>query len=146
MNHMNVLVCYLTYGGNTQEVAELIQAHLMEQGHAVSMYRLESGPNPDLGAFDAIFLGTFTYLQGSTPEEMKDFVYDVGYKPSNVYIFGTGDTQFGGDELFCRAADRLAKFYESRFPPLKIEQSPRGSQEQLVREWTEGVLEQCLVY
>lgn len=143
---MNVLVCYLTYGGNTEEVAELVQETLLAEGHSVTLYRLESGAIPDVRAHDALFLGTFTYMKGNTPEEVKDFVQDVGYKPPHVYVFGTGDTQYGGDELFCRAADRLATFYESPYPPLKIEQSPRGSQEGLVESWVKGALEQCLVY
>lgn len=55
-------------------------------------------------------------------------------------MFGTGETQFGGDELFCLAAVKLARFYDSKWQPLKIEQSPRGSQETRVKEWVEGVL------
>lgn len=85
-------------------------------------------------------IGTFTWGKGATPDDVKDFVYEIGYKPPNVFIFGTGDTQFGGDTLFCHATDKLAKFYQSSYEPLKIEQSPRGSQETKVMEWTEGVL------
>jgi flavodoxin I len=63
-----------------------------------------------------------------------------------VFIFGTGDTQFGGDTLFCKAANKLAKFYASPFPLLKIEQSPRGPQEKIVMRWTEGVVNYCNHY
>lgn len=55
---------------------------------------------------------------------MKDFIWEIGYKPENVAVFGTGDTQFGGDELFCKAVDKLVQFYNSKWPGLKIEQSP----------------------
>lgn len=71
---------------------------------------------------------------------------EVGYKPGNMVIFGTGDTQFGGDDLFCRAADKLARFYESSFPVLKVEQSPRGSQENKIEQWLEGVLDNAKSY
>lgn len=91
-----------------------------------------------------MIIGSFTWDKGATPDEVKDFVADVGYKPANVYVFGTGDTQFGGDALFCNAAVRLARFYESNYEPLKIEQSPRGSQEMTVVKWTEGVLKHWL--
>ena len=72
---------------------------------------------------------------------MKDFVLEVGYKPDNVALFGTGDTQFGGDDLFCRAVDKLATFYHSKWDGLKIEQSPRGYQEIRIDQWMEGVLQ-----
>ena len=87
-----------------------------------------------------MIIGSFTWDKGATPDEVKDFVADVGYKPANVYVFGTGDTQFGGDALFCNAAVKLARFYESEYAPLKIEQSPRGTQEIDVMNWTEGVI------
>ena len=85
-----------------------------------------------------MLIGSFTWEQGATPDEVKDFVADVGYKPENVYVFGTGDTQFGGDALFCNAAVKLARFYASAYEPLKIEQSPRGVQQEKVIEWSKG--------
>ena len=134
------IICYLSYSGNTEEIAELIEAKLINNEIAVDMYEIGIDPPIDLANYDFVFLGTFTWDHGSTPDEIKDFVLEVGYKPKNVSVFGSGDTQFGGDELFCRAVDRLAKFYESEMPPLKIEQSPRGSQEDRVNSWLEGVL------
>lgn len=138
---MKVAICYASYSGNTQEVAELISGYLVEKGHEVTLYRIDGRtPPPSLLDFDIIFIGTFTWGKGETPHIVKNWIADVGYKPSNVFVFGTGDTQFGGDELFCKATDKLAKFYNSELPPLKIEQSPRGAQENKVREWTKGVL------
>ncbi|MBS4209863.1 flavodoxin [Bacillus sp. FJAT-50079] len=145
---MRVLICYASYSGNTQEVAELIKKKLAEKAHDVFLYRIGpgSGEIPDPSLFDLMLIGTFTWGKGATPNEVKDFVYEIGYKPPNVFVFGTGDTQFGGDDLFCHAAVKLAKFYQSSFEPLKIEQSPRGIQEEKVLTWTEGVLTHCLNY
>lgn len=134
------IICYLSYSGNTEEIAEIIEEKLLLDRIDVDMYEIGIDPPVDLAKYDFIFVGTFTWDHGSTPDEIKDFVLEVGYKPKNIAVFGSGDTQFGGDELFCRATDRLAKFYESVMPPLKIEQSPRGSQEALVKSWLEGVL------
>lgn len=134
------IICYLSYSGNTEEVAELLEKHLIIHGYQVDMYEIGYGIIPDLSQYDLKLFGTFTWDQGVTPDDMKDFVAELGYKPDNVAIFGTGETQFGGDEWFCRAADRLAKFYNSKFKPLKIEQSPRGSQEEKVKTWIEGVI------
>jgi len=137
----DVLIAYLSYSSNTQEVAEILQETAESRGLHVHLNRIGMDPPIEPERYRYILIGTFTWEKGSTPDEVKDFVLEVGYKPPNVAVFGTGDTQFGGDELFCKAADKLAKFYNSPWPVLKIEQSPRGSQEKLVRQWMEGVLE-----
>lgn len=134
------IICYLSYSGNTEEVAHLIKHELLTDNVDVDMHEIGIDPPVDMEAYDFVFLGTFTWDQGSTPDEMKDFVLEVGYKPDNIAVFGSGDTQFGGDDLFCRAVDRLAKFYNSNWSTLKVEQSPRGSQESIVKSWLEGVL------
>ncbi|QKY70620.1 flavodoxin [Lentibacillus sp. CBA3610] len=137
---MRTLVAYLSYSGNTKESAEMIAEHLAEDGLIIDMHRIGVDAPIDASEYDLIFIGTFTWEMGATPDEVKDFVLEVGYKPENVAVFGTGDTQFGGDELFCLAVDKLAKFYGSNWDGLKIEQSPRGSQEFNVKNWLEGVL------
>lgn len=134
------LIAYLSYSGNTEEVAEILQETAESRGLHIDLHRIGIDPPIDPEAYQYIFIGTFTWEEGSTPDEVKDFVLEVGYKPDNVAVFGTGDTQFGGDRIFCGAAVKLAEFYNSPWPPLKIEQSPRGSQEKIVKEWMEGVL------
>lgn len=138
---MKAIVCYLSYSGNTEEVAELIKEQLMNNDYTVDMYEIGLGELPDLSKYDKVFLGTFTWDQGSTPDEVKDFVRAIEVKPDAIYMFGSGDTQFGGDDLFCAAVDKLRRFFNSTYEGLKIEQSPRGSQEKIVTKWIEGVLE-----
>ncbi|WP_155668662.1 flavodoxin [Ornithinibacillus caprae] len=137
---MRAVIAYLSYSGNTQEVAEMIASNLEEQGFLVDRHRMGIDPPIHANEYDFIFIGTFTWDRGATPEEVKDFVLEVGYKPNNVAVFGTGDTQFGGDELFCKAVDKLVHFYQSKWSGLKIEQSPRGAQEALIEHWLEGVI------
>jgi flavodoxin I len=137
---VSFLIVYASWSGNTQEVAEMIEETLVAENIAVTTYRIGGGIIPNPRDFDAMIFGSFTWEQGSTPDEVKDFVADVGYKPANVYVFGTGDTQFGGDTLFCHAAVKLARFYASPYEPLKIEQSPRGVQQEKVIEWSKGVI------
>jgi len=137
---VSFLIVYASWSGNTQEVAEMIEETLVAENIAVTTYRIGGGVIPNPRDFDAMLFGSFTWEQGSTPDEVKDFVADVGYKPDNVYVFGTGDTQFGGDALFCNAAVKLARFYASPYEPLKIEQSPRGKQQEKVIEWSKGVI------
>lgn len=143
---MRTLIAYLSYSGNTKEVAEAIQHKVGGEGMSVDMHEIGIDPPIDASSYDLIFIGTFTWEYGQTPDEVKDFVLEIGYKPDNVYVFGTGDTQFGGDELFCMAACKLATFYHSRYEPLKIEQSPRGTQESIINTWVEGVLDGVTSY
>lgn len=138
---MKCLVAYLSYSGNTEEVAEIIAENLEGVGIEVENHIIGIDMPVDPADYDIAFLGTFTWEQGSTPDEMKDFVLEVGYKPNNIAVFGSGDTQFGGDELFCGAVDKLSKFYNSKYKGLKIEQSPRGSQEVLVEQWINRIIE-----
>lgn len=137
---MKALLAYLSYSGNTLETAELIEKKLLENQHQVEWHRIGIDSPIHPKEFDIIFIGTFTWSKGATPDEVKDFVWEIGYKPANIAVFGTGETQFGGDDLFCKAAVKLAKFYDSPWDVLKIEQSPRGSQERKVETWVEGVL------
>ncbi|WP_339252207.1 flavodoxin [Sporosarcina sp. FSL W8-0480] len=138
---VSFLIAYASWSGNTEEVAEIVEETLLSEGMQVMVHRIGIGPMPNPRQFDAMIIGSFTWDKGSTPDEVKDFVVDVGYKPRNVYVFGTGDTQFGGDDLFCGAAVKLARFYGSTYKPLKIEQSPRGTQENKVIEWSKGVFQ-----
>lgn len=143
---MRILIAYLSYSGNTEEVAAYIGDYLNKEGITVECHRIGIDALSDPADYDLVFLGTFTWERGATPDEVKDFVLEVGYKPENMVIFGTGDTQFGGDDLFCKAADKLAHFYGSSYPALKIEQSPRGSQENKIEQWLEGVLNHAKSY
>lgn len=137
---MTILIAYATMSGNTHEVAELIQEVAELNRIKTTMHRIGSSPFPVISNYSALLLGTYTWGKGETPKKVKKFVAEIGYKPENVYIFGTGDTQFGGDDLFCYALDKLAKFYGVQYPILKIEQSPRGLQEARVKNWAEGVI------
>ena len=146
VRELRAVIPYLSYSGNTKEVAELIAETLTANNVSPIFHRIGIDLPIVPEANDFIFLGTFTWETGSTPDEVKDFILEVGYKPNNVAVFGTGDTQFGGDDLFCSAVDKLCTFYQSPWVGLKVEQSPRGSQEKLVKKWTEGVLDHARVF
>lgn len=139
---MRVLIPYVSYSGNTLEVAELLEEKMIFKGYEVDKYEIGMDIGfPNLSEYDLVLLGTFTWAMGSTPNDVKDFVADVGYKPDNIEVFGTGETQFGGDEMFCAAVDKLCHFYGSKLKGLKVEQSPRGYQEHLVTRWFKEVEE-----
>src|SRR5699024_9861283 len=105
-------IAFLSYSGNTQEVAEFVEERLIGEGLTVDIHRIGVDPPVDAHIYDYIFIGTFTWDYGMTPDEVKDFILEVGHKPNNVAVFVTGDTQFGGDELYCDDVDKLVKFYK----------------------------------
>src|SRR5690625_2792388 len=106
-----------------------MKKQLAAEGHEVDMHRIGISPPVRPENYERLFVGTFTWAEGATPDEVKDFVWEIGYKPDNIAVFGTGETQFGGDDLFCLDAVKLAKFYAIRWDTLKIEQLLRGMQE-----------------
>jgi flavodoxin I len=128
---LRLIVIYASMSGNTKEVAELIANEVNAE-----LVPMSANP-PDLSYYDLLFIGSYTWGDGETPRIVKEFAKALGYKPDHVAVFGTGDTQW---PTFCGAVDRLANFYESKYPRLKIEQSPRGEQEQNVIEWTKEVV------
>ncbi|MHA6252542.1 flavodoxin [Oceanobacillus sp. CAU 1775] len=146
VSKLKAIIPYLSYSGNTKEVAELIATELTKYNFSVDMYRIGISPTFKPEDYDYIFLGTFTWDYGEVPEEIKELILEIGYRPNNIAIFGTGDTQFGGDDTYCAAVDKLTRFYDSKWPGLKIEQSPRGSQERKVKAWVEGVLQHDKVF
>lgn len=136
---MKIIVAYHTFSGNTEEVAEILKSCFRQEGFNVTMYRIGSGETPELHSCDFLLLGTFTWEEGAVPEEVQDYI-DFNYIPSNIAIFGTGDTQFGGEVLFCRAVDSVAHKVSSPYIPLKVEQSPRGSQTPKVERWARQLI------
>lgn len=136
---VKAIVIYHTFSGNTKEVADLISKELESSGFEVESYEVGSGYIPEPTLYDICFLGTFTWEKGNIPEEMEDYL-DFTDLPRNKAIFGTGDTQFGGDALFCHAVNKIVNKHGTKYIPLKIEQSPRGSQEQKVCKWAQSII------
>lgn len=138
---MKCLIAYVTYSGNTEEIADLIEDELVKRQIEVDSYDVSYDQmDMDLEQYDLVFLGTFTWDYGSVPEEMVAFLHEVQLESNEVAVFGSGDTQFGGEDIYCRAVEALSAIYKSNWQGLKIEQSPRGSQEGLISKWLERVL------
>lgn len=147
---MKILLAVASLSGNTRDVARLVSARCAEHGLALDwietdMQTLADAPAPP-SQYDLFMLGTWTDNGGRTPSEMKRFIIDmvnlVG-KPSHVAVFGTGETQWG-EEYYCGAVHRIAQFFASPFPVLKIEQMPHGvSDANIIATWTDQVLAHC---
>ncbi|TCI27767.1 nitric oxide synthase [Exiguobacterium sp. SH5S4] len=142
---MNVAIVYSSMSGNTEEVAELIQATHVNRGDRAVLYEADRIGHREAGSlatYDLVYFGSYTWADGVLPDEMKD-TFRLLLKEQSVPIrqaavFGTGDKMF---VHFCRAVDEMA-YHLSKFgiplagELLKIEQSPRN-QPYNVRAWTE---------
>lgn len=141
-----VLLVYASMSGNTEEVAEIIHKKLNKKGVGVDCFYIGistklnyNSLNEKIKDYDAIFIGTYTWDLGYAPDEISDFVESIQMDDAPVYVFGTGETQFG-DELFCIASDKIAHYYNSPHKVLKIEQSPRGMQEEKAEKWVVDII------
>lgn len=144
----NNLIIFTSLSGNTEEVAELISDTLLANGETVNMNRLPFEGIPydhrsvyveKINEADVLWLGTYTWDLGALPDEIYDLLEvleDVNLTDVKVNVFGTGDTQFGGDLTYCKANDIIELEVKGTADTnLKIEQSPRGQQEGLVVKW-----------
>lgn len=61
---MKAIICYVSYSGNTEEIAELLQNQLVTLHYQVDTYCIGIGDLPDLQLYDLVFIGTFTWDQG----------------------------------------------------------------------------------
>lgn len=136
---MKVLIVYHSYSGNTKDLAEFIKTQL-SNSFEVELFEINKYSKEELTnveQYDTIILGTFTWGKGEIPIQVRKFVkeYQEYFKTKQVFLFGTGDTQFGGDTLFCSAVDVLDRIIKTNITPLKVEQHYSGSQEGTVLEW-----------
>jgi flavodoxin I len=146
---MHILIAFASLSGNTRETARLLAAHCRGRGHAVDWLEVEADPDelrPVLDRpHDRYLFGAWTDNAGRTPTEMKRFVAllrDSDRTPSadRIAVFGTGETQWG-EEYYCGAAHRLARYFTSPYPVLEIEQMPHGDADrQAIQHWADQVL------
>ena len=120
--------------GNTLMVAELIKATLWKQ-YAYHSEIVAPKDNVNIDGYDLVFLGAYTWGDGELPKKMRAYLSKILIDNELlVYprfsIFGTGDTQWGGENLinYCRAVDAMYfycnKYANKPIAKLKIEQSP----------------------
>lgn len=142
---MRVLMAYDSLSGNTKEVAEIAAAEVRRLGHVLNMVYVTVEHYQEREDYDLYLLGSWTSDYGRTPPEMKEFIselYKAKGKPEHVALFGTGETQWGM-EVYCGAVNRMAAFFKSRYPMLKIEQMPHSAKDTaVIHDWVQRVIAQ----
>jgi predicted ribonucleotide reductase-associated flavodoxin len=145
---MRILLAYDSLSGNTREASRLVHGQLAASGHDVAEICVSTtADHPTVLAmkYDLHLLGTWTGGLGRTPAGMKSFVARLSrlpseFQPKNIALFGTGETQWGM-QWFCGALDRLAAYYKTEYPLLKLEQMPSGdSSRRQIAAWVAAVL------
>ncbi|WP_341323484.1 flavodoxin domain-containing protein [Solibacillus sp. FSL H8-0523] len=131
---MQILIVCDSMTGNTQMVAEFIQKTLWEQ-HEYHAQIASPKENVSIEGYDLVFLGAYTWGEGKLPKKMRDYLANILVENElpifpQFSVFGTGDTQWGGENLvnYCRAVDAMyyycSKYANEPIAKLKIEQSP----------------------
>lgn len=144
---MKFAIIYLSYGGNTKDLALRIANSIEECGHLARTYSVREVDR--LGEYDCILFGSLTWDKGSLPIQMRKFMKKIlvenPLKFQHCSVFGTGETQWG-EENYCRAVDEmeyhLIKNGKTVHSKLKIEQNPIGKDKainQFVNEFMKEV-------
>ena len=147
---MNLLLAYASLSGNTRDVARRVQAQCEAAGHRVTLVHTdmqtlhgELGDAARAASFDLHLLGSWSDNAGRTPAEMKRYIAELveaAGKTIEVAAFGTGETQWGL-EYYCGAVKRIARFFDSAYPRLEIEQMPHGDRDSAaIDAWCAQVL------
>ena len=136
----NILICFASMSGNTEDIADLIKSHL-EAGHEVHVEEIENIEASSLLEYDGVIIGSYTWNDGDLPYEVEDFYDDLAEvemtgKP--VAVFGSGDTAY---PRFCEAVHLFEEQLQASganmiVKGLKIEMNPD----------TEGDLAGCLEF
>lgn len=146
---LSILVVVASLSGNTRELARQIAARCRTAGHAVQWQEADD-PRvhgvTHVQAADLVLLGSWTDNAGRTPAEMKAWVAAHAQhraRLGQVAVFGTGETQWG-EQYYCGAVHRLARYFASRYPVLEVEQMPHGPHHaEAIDAWTRCVLATC---
>lgn len=138
---MRILLAYDSLSGNTQEAARLVGESFACRGHQVEFLHVSLRQDQPLALFyDLVVLGSWTGGLGRTPSGMKAFVARLEPRPAELAVFGTGETQWGLS-YFCGAVDRLASYFGSDYPRLKLEQMPSTERaRRAVDEWVGALI------
>lgn len=141
---MKVSIIYASLSGNTEEIAEAISDRIVNLGGACDVFHVSEAPL-SFEEYDIVLFGTFTWTEGSIPEEMREelryILKENQMKINRAAVFGSGDEIF---PHYCRAVDEiiyhLGKYgVEVYSEGLKIEQSCRGSQMKKVENWVDNI-------
>ncbi|WP_027963966.1 flavodoxin domain-containing protein [Halalkalibacillus halophilus] len=128
---MRAAVIYTSATGNTEELASWVYEAWLKRNSKIEWYDVEDVPIDELGEFDCLAIGTFTWGNGEIPDSMMDLyeaLEEQDVSNVSVGIFGTGDRCY---PHFCGAVDAFRDMlyvHANLAVTLKVELSPMQSE------------------
>src|SRR5690606_13389343 len=102
---MKIGIVYTSITGNTREVTTIISDTVIKYTSQCDIFEISQLSYLDIGSFDILFLGTYTWGNGDIPQELKGLYRafeNEQHKELVTGVYGTGDQFY---RHFCRAVD-----------------------------------------
>jgi flavodoxin I len=141
---MRVAIVYTSITGNTEETAKIINHYMRRYTSECYVYQVEHFPYYELGSFDVMIIGTYTWGNGEIPHEMLRLYRAIENSPTNgivTGVFGTGDQCYPN---FCGAVDEFRDMlyvHSKLAATLKIELMPQRIDEPRFERFAQVVTE-----
>lgn len=104
-------IVYASMTGNTEEIADIVAEALENLGLEVEMEDCTQVDASDFEDADICVVATYTYDEGSLPDEIVDFYEDLKEIDLTGKIFGvcgSGDTFY---DYFCKSIDDFEEVF-----------------------------------
>jgi flavodoxin I len=131
MKVASVLIAFTSMSGNTEEMADIMEQTLEEQGADVTKLQIDIDEVDvfTLTDYDGILMGTYTWGDGDIPYEIEDFydeLDDIDLEGKPVALFGSCDSIYTS---FGAAIDTFKEKFKERgaeivSESLKVDLSP----------------------
>lgn len=133
---MKFAIVYVSYGGNTRDLANYLAKCIEECGHLVHTYSVRD--EVDLDNYEYVLFGSLTWTDANLPIQMRKYLKRILIEsPCNFKycsVFGTGETQWG-EKRYCKAVDEMEYHLDKNGKnvqlKLKVEQNPIGKEKQI---------------
>lgn len=106
----NILLIYTSMTGNTELMAETIEAALREEKVGLIVKESLDAYPEELLDYDGIIIGSYTWDGGVVPDEFMDFYEEMDrldLTGKKAAVFGSGDTYYSS--TFCKAVDLISE-------------------------------------
>lgn len=135
-----ILMVYCSMTGNTETIAQLVEAGIKESGFEVVRKEVIEVDAIEILEYEAVILGSYTWGDGEIPDEFLDFhdeIKGLDFLGKKFAIFGSGNSSY---ENFCGAVDIIEKMIEENggqimLESLKVEQYPDAKDEKRCNEF-----------
>lgn len=136
---------YASQGGNTEEVAEIVERALEENGIEVEKEEVDDVDIDFFDDGDLFIVATFTYSDG-VPDEFEDFFNDLKEQDFSGKIFGvvgSGDTSY---DHFGQAIDEFEEVFLEiggikGSDSVKVELAPEDDDEEALEKFAKEMAE-----